>query len=144
MDGETRLVLAVLLEDCCATYIKTASSRSGIPRASNRKVSDCLDSTTSFSFEYSCEVLAMNADALRKRPSHLEDERLPSQAKSICRRRQVNATSRAIFPNTLPCATTPAALANADEATTLAVSYSRIVEPRNPTIGTRVPLRPGP
>jgi len=78
----------------------------------------------------------MNADALRKRLATLRMKDFPSQANPFCRQAPGDATA-ALFSRTRSVRDhASSAWQNADEATTLSVSYSRFVEPTNPTIGT--------
>jgi hypothetical protein len=95
MDGETRLVLAVL-EDAVRTYVKTANSRSGIRGNRLAEVSSWFDSRARypFSFEYSCEVLGMNAAALRKRLAALRMKDFPAKQIHSVGRRQVMRPAR--------------------------------------------------
>lgn len=88
-DGEVRLALAVL-EDAIRTRIKCAPPRrSRAGKKAFQEVSDWFNSRAHnpFSFEYICELLDMDSDALRQRLNYLTIDDLPTkQTHSVGRR----------------------------------------------------------
>ena len=95
LDGETRLVFAVL-EDAVRCYVKSGASS----RRSDREQFDEVQrwfhaepgSRSPFSFEYVCDVLGIEPSALRARLGLLSAKDLPTkQMRSVGRRQVVRA-----------------------------------------------------
>jgi hypothetical protein len=95
MDGEMRLVLAVL-EDAVRTYVKAAASQTRRGGKRFLEVCNWFDSKARypFSFEYTCEILGMPAEALRKRLSTFTAKDFPTKQVHSVGRRQLMRPQR--------------------------------------------------
>ena len=98
LDGETRLVFAVL-EDAVRCYVKSINSSRPSDRAQFAEVQLWFHAEqgthSPFSFEYVCDVLGIEAVALRKRLGLMSTDDLPTKQMRSVGRRQVVRSGRA-------------------------------------------------
>jgi hypothetical protein len=98
LDGETRLVFAVL-EDAVRCYVKSVNSSRPSDRTQFAEVQRWFHAEpgthSPFSFEYVCDVLGIEPDALRQRLGLMSTDDLPTKQMRSVGRRQVVRSGRA-------------------------------------------------
>jgi hypothetical protein len=98
LDGETRLVFAVL-EDAVRCYVKSINSSRPGDRAQFAEVQRWFHAEpgthSPFSFEYVCDVLGIEPAALRERLGLMSTDDLPTKQMRSVGRRQVVRSGRA-------------------------------------------------